>query len=73
MQRSAGRDAAVADTLAAAYAERQRFADAAAAARRALGLAGQAKDAALAAAIGGRIQLYDAGLTYRDRTLNADP
>ncbi|MGD1074223.1 MAG: tetratricopeptide repeat protein [Bryobacteraceae bacterium] len=64
---SGGNDARMLDTLAAAYAERGQFADAAATARRALARAEQANQPALAAEIGIRVALYEAGQAFRDR------
>jgi len=60
-------DAAVLDTLAAAYASARRFADATQTAGRAQSLALQAGDAALAAEIGRRLALYRRGLAYVER------
>jgi len=60
-------DAAVIDTLAAAYASAGRFAEAAQAAQRAHSLASQAGEAALAAEIGRRLALYRRGLPYVER------
>ena len=60
---SGARDAAVLDTLAAAYAESGRFADAVLTARRALALA----DAKLAESLKRRIAGYEAGSAFRDR------
>jgi tetratricopeptide (TPR) repeat protein len=60
-------DAAVVDTLAAAYASARRFDDAAQVAQRAHGLASQAGEAALAADIGRRLALYRRGLPYVER------
>jgi tetratricopeptide (TPR) repeat protein len=63
---SGGNDARLLDTLAAAYAEKGQFADAALTARRALARARQENQPALAAGIGARIALYDAGQPFRD-------
>ena len=63
---SGGRDPAVLDTLAAAYAEAGRFSDAAGTAQRAAGLAAEQSDTALADAIRGRIERYQARSPYRD-------
>ncbi len=60
---SGTKDAAVLDTLAAAYAETGRFADAVLTAERALALA----DAKLAEPIKLRIEDYKAGTAFRDR------
>ncbi len=60
-------EAAVLDTLAAAYASARRFADAVQAARRAHSLASQAGDAALAADIQRRLALYRRRLPYVER------
>jgi Flp pilus assembly protein TadD len=60
-------EAAVIDTLAAAYASARRFADAAQAAQRAYSLASQAGDAALAADIESRLALYRRRLPYVER------
>jgi len=64
---SGGNDAWMLDTLAATYAERGQFADPAATARRALARAEQANQPALAAEIGIRVALYEAGQAFRDR------
>jgi tetratricopeptide (TPR) repeat protein len=64
---SGGRDARVLDTLAAAYAQKGQFADAALTARRALARAVAEKDASLAEGIRGRIALYEAGRAFRER------
>ena len=61
-----GKNAADFAALAAAYAERGRFADAAATARRALAMAEQSNQPALAEAIKRRIALYDADKPFRD-------
>jgi tetratricopeptide (TPR) repeat protein len=68
---SGGKDARVLDTLAAAYAEKGQFADAALTARRALARAVEENEAALAEAIKSRIALYDAGRAFRERDGNA--
>jgi tetratricopeptide (TPR) repeat protein len=60
-------DAAVVDTLAAAYASAGRFADAVQAAQRAHSLASQAGEAALAVEIGRRLALYRRRLPYVER------
>ena len=62
-----GKDAQALDTLAAAYAEKGQFADAALTARRAQALAAQQNHPALAHDIAARIALYDAGQPFRDR------
>ncbi len=59
---SGGKDAAVLDTLAAAYAETGRFTDAVLTARRALALAPARRDS-----IALRIAAYEAGSAFRDR------
>jgi tetratricopeptide (TPR) repeat protein len=66
---SGGRDARTLDTLAAAYAEKGQFAEAALTARRALAQATQEYQPALADDIGTRIALYQAGRPFRDRVL----
>lgn len=66
-QMSDGKDAAVWDTLAAAYAETGRFEDAAATAARALALAEQGGQRELAEAIRGRIRLYQTGRPFREK------
>ncbi|MGP8243266.1 MAG: tetratricopeptide repeat protein [Bryobacteraceae bacterium] len=63
---SGGKDARVLDTLAAAYAEKRQFADAALTARRALARATEANQSALAGEIRARIGLYEAGRPFRD-------
>jgi tetratricopeptide (TPR) repeat protein len=60
-----GRQPAILDTLAAAYAEAGRFTEATATARRALAIANQQKDAQLAAGLSARIALYQAGTPFR--------
>ena len=60
---SGTRDAAVLDTLAAAYAETGRFTDAVLTAKRALALA----DAKLAESLKRRMAGYEAGTAFRDR------
>jgi tetratricopeptide (TPR) repeat protein len=64
---SGGNDARMLDTLAAAYAEKGRFGDAAPTARRALARAEQENQPALAADIRIRIALYEADQAFRDR------
>ena len=56
----------VLDTLAAAYAEAGRFPEALATARKALGLAKQQNDQALADVLRTRIALYETGKPYRE-------
>ncbi len=65
VQLSEGKDAAVWDTLAAAYAEAGKFADAVLTARRALAIAEQSRGD-LADAIRKRIALYGKELPFRD-------
>ncbi len=67
VQLSGGKDARVLDTLAAAYAEKGQFADAALTARRAQAQASQENQPALADEIGVRIALYEAEQPFRDR------
>src|ERR1022692_1433320 len=64
---SGGKDARMLDTLAAAYAEKGQFANAALTARRAQALAAQQNQAALADAIGSRIALYEADRPFREK------
>ncbi|MGA2771338.1 MAG: tetratricopeptide repeat protein [Bryobacteraceae bacterium] len=71
MELSGGNDAQVLDTLAAAYAEKGQFADAALTARRAQARAAQENQPALARDIGVRIALYEAGEPFRDRAAAA--
>ena len=61
-----GREPAVLDVLAAAYAEARRFADAVEIARRALDLASAQGNAAVADALRAQSQLYQAGRPFRD-------
>jgi tetratricopeptide (TPR) repeat protein len=68
---SGGKDAAVWDTLAAAYAETGRFADAAQTAARALALAQQEHSEALAEAIRGRMRLYEKETPFREMPARA--
>jgi tetratricopeptide (TPR) repeat protein len=56
---SGGREAAFLDTLAAAYAEQQRFPEAIETERRALALVGQGKHGNFADALSARISLYE--------------
>jgi tetratricopeptide (TPR) repeat protein len=62
-----GGDAETLDALAAAYAEKGQFADAALAAGRALAKAAQENQPVLADAIKARIALYQAGRPFRER------
>jgi len=62
---SGGREPAVLDALAAAYAETGRFQDAAATARRALAQAVAARQQPMVEALQARIALYDAGTPLR--------
>jgi tetratricopeptide (TPR) repeat protein len=66
VQLSGGNDAVVLDTLAAAYAQAGRFADAVLTARRALALAAQKNQQAQAEALKGRIALYEAQTPFRE-------
>ena len=66
VQFSGARDAVILDTLAAAYAEAGRFADAAATARRALALATQRNQQVQAEALKRRIALYQANTPFRE-------
>jgi tetratricopeptide (TPR) repeat protein len=66
---SGGKDPRVLDALAAAYAEKEQFADAALTARRALARAVAENQPALADAIKARIALYEAGQPFRERPL----
>jgi Flp pilus assembly protein TadD len=63
---SGSRDPVILRTLAAAYAEGGRFADAVTAARRALQLADAQSNTALADALRSQIKLYQAGSPFRD-------
>lgn len=65
VQLTSGKDAAVLDTLAAAYAETGSFVEAALTARTALALAAQQGNQSLAAALKSRIALYEAGKPFR--------
>jgi tetratricopeptide (TPR) repeat protein len=67
LELSGGKDAQGLDTLAAAYAEKGQFANAALTARRAQARAAQENQPALAQEIGARIALYEAGQPFRDR------
>ena len=66
VQLCGGREPAIVSTLAAAYAEAGRFAEAVQAARQALKLASSQGNAALAHALRARIKLYETGSPYRD-------
>jgi tetratricopeptide (TPR) repeat protein len=68
-----GREPSVLDAQAAAYAEVGRFADAARIAERALDLARQRGDAALAVELDGRLALYRARRPYRAPRATASP
>ncbi len=65
-QLSGGKDPMILDTLAAAYAEAGRFADAARTARVALARVEQENDTARAAQLKARIALYESGNPFRD-------
>jgi tetratricopeptide (TPR) repeat protein len=69
---SGGNDARLLDTLAAAYAEKGQFANAALTARRAQARASQENQPALADEIAIRIALYETGQPFRDRDPSAD-
>ena len=71
LELSGGKDAQMLDTLAAAYAEKGQFANAALTARRAQARAAQENQPALAHDIGVRIALYEAGQPFRDRDASA--
>jgi len=71
LELSGGNDAQVLDTLAAAYAEKGQFANAALTAHRAQARAAQQNQPALARDIGVRIALYEAGRPFRDRDVSA--
>jgi tetratricopeptide (TPR) repeat protein len=66
VQLSGGRNPEYLDTLAAAYAEAGRFADAVETARKALELATQHGEQDLAEALNSRIRLYESQKPYRD-------
>jgi tetratricopeptide (TPR) repeat protein len=66
LELSGGKDAQALDALAAAYAEKGQFANAALTARRAQARAAQENQPALARDIGVRIALYEAGQPFRD-------
>jgi tetratricopeptide (TPR) repeat protein len=63
---SSGRDPAVLDTLAAAYAELGRFPEALEAARQAASLAAQQRNQAVADAVRDRIVLYERQIPFRE-------
>jgi protein O-mannosyl-transferase len=63
---SGGREPAIFDTLAAAYAEAGRFSEAVNTAERAASLASARGDTAMADAIRHRIQLYQSGAPYHE-------
>jgi tetratricopeptide (TPR) repeat protein len=67
LELSGEKDAQALDTLAAAYAEKGQFADAALTARRAQARAAQENQPALAQEIGARMALYEAGQPFRER------
>jgi tetratricopeptide (TPR) repeat protein len=71
VQLSGAKDAVILDTLAAAYAEAGRFADAAATARRALALATQRNQQVQAEALKRRIALYQANTPFRETHASA--
>jgi tetratricopeptide (TPR) repeat protein len=68
VQLSAGRNPLFLHTLAAAYAEAGRYADAVTTARRALGLAVEQKNDALAATLQQEIKLYESDMPVRSAT-----
>ena len=68
---SGGKDTHVLDTLAAAYAEKGQFADAALTARRAQVRAIEESQPALAEEIKARIALYEADRAFRDQGISA--
>jgi protein O-mannosyl-transferase len=68
VQLSGGKEAALLGTLAAAFAETGRFADAVQTAQQALTLATNGGDAKLAELLGSQIKLYQAGSPYREPT-----
>ncbi len=70
---SSGKDARMLDTLAAAYAEKGQFADAALTARRALAQAAKENQPALADSIMMRITLYEADQPFRSDVSAARP
>jgi tetratricopeptide (TPR) repeat protein len=68
---SGGKDARILDTLAAAYAEKEQFANAVLTARRALARAAEENQPALADGIKLRIAWYEAERPFRDRSVSA--
>jgi len=72
-ERTGNRDPAVLDTLAAAYAEAGRYAEAADTAQKALTLAVQRQNAPLAAGLQERLKLYQSGTPYREPPRFASP
>ena len=72
-QLSGGRDPMILRTLAAAYAEGGRLAEAVTTARQALSFAIAQNNTALGDALHGQIELYQAGSPYRDPRLAAAP
>jgi hypothetical protein len=72
-QLSSGRNPVINMTLAAAYAEAGRFADAVATAERARSLAAQQGNASLADVLGKQIKLYQAGTPFRDTSMQVAP
>ncbi len=68
---SDGRDAAILDTLAAAYAETGRFSEAVETVERAVSLASVQGNAALADIIRPHIKLFRTGVPYREATAQA--
>jgi protein O-mannosyl-transferase len=64
-----GKDAMLAGTLAAAYAEAGQFTNAVATTEKALGLANAQTNTALAEVLGARLKLYQAGAPFRDTDL----
>ena len=68
-----GRQAAVLDTLAAAYAEAGRFPEAVATVRKALALATQQGSAAVLDGMRARLALYEAGRPYRQAVSGPPP
>ncbi|HTY86448.1 MAG TPA: tetratricopeptide repeat protein [Candidatus Acidoferrum sp.] len=67
VQLSGGESPQLLDTLAAAYAEAGRFAEAVETARRALNLPATRNNPALAEAVQNRLKLYDARSPYREK------
>ena len=61
-----GKNAQILDTLAASYAEAQRFPEAVTTAQEAVALAKSAKQTILATQIQSRLDLYRAGRPYRE-------